>query len=164
MGKLFVLVMLALAVGCAVEEEEEALEVTEEDMEADAQFGGADGKSDSPLSYAAVAQLAKAAGVSCDGERIAIATAVAYAESNFRPWITNTAGNTHGIDRGLWQINSYWHPEVSATCAHSPSCSARAMARISRGGTRWTEWWTWKNGKHLPFMSQARAAEASVCR
>ena len=66
-------------------------------------------------------------------------------------------------DIGLWQINSYWHPEVSATCALSASCNARAAARISRQGRRWREWWTWKNNKHVPFMSRARAAQAAVC-
>lgn len=165
-AKFFVLVMLALAVGCAVEEDEyddTPMDVTEDDMASDSTLGDA-GKADGgTLTYAQVAQLAKAAGVPCTGERIAVAVAVAYAESSFRPRITNTQGNAHGIDRGLWQINSYWHPEVSASCALSASCNARAMARISRQGTRWTEWWTWKNNKHAPYMSQARTAQRGVC-
>ncbi len=122
-----------------------------------------DSKADGALSYRAVAQLAKDGGIACSGERIALATAVAKAESGFRPTITNTAGNAHGIDRGLWQINSYWHPEVSAACALSASCNARAAARISSKGTKWSQWWTYKNGKHLPYMSQARAAQNAVC-
>lgn len=165
-GKLFALVTLSLAVGCVAEvAEEPGLEVTEEDMEADAELAGAiaDGKEDSALSYVAVARLVKTAGAPCDGERIAVAVAVAKAESSFRPWITNTAGNAHGIDRGLFQINSYWHPEVSATCALSASCNTRAAMRISKQATVWKEWWTWKNGKHLPFMTSARAAQTTVC-
>jgi hypothetical protein len=144
---------------------EQDLVVTAEDEAEDAAFEtlAQDDKADSALTYTAVARLVLDAGVSCYGDRIAIATAVARAESSFRPWITNTAGNVHGIDRGLWQINSYWHPEVSAACALSASCNARAMARISRGGTRWSEWWTYKNGKHWPFMTQARAAARAVC-
>src|SRR5690242_16682874 len=115
-AKLFVLVLLAMQVGCAVEEVDPDV-VTDEDMEADAELAmtASDGKEDSALSYATVARMVKTAGVPCTGERIALATAVARAESSFRPWITNTAGNAHGIDRGLFQINSYWHPEVSAT-------------------------------------------------
>lgn len=157
---------LVLIAGCATELEEDApLEVTDEDMAADADFGMqiGDGKEDSELSYVAVARLVKTAGITCSGERIAVAVAIAKAESSFRPWITNTAGNTHGIDRGLWQINSYWHPEVSATCALSASCNARAAMRISKKATVWSEWWTWKNGKHLPYMTSARGAQASVC-
>ena len=165
-AKLLVLVMLAG--GCAAEMEDDddlPLEVTEEDMEADAEFGMSvgDGKEDSALSYVAVARLVKNTGVPCTGERIAMATAIAKAESGFRPWITNTAGNAHGIDRGLWQINSYWHPEVSASCALSASCNARAAMRISKKATVWREWWTWKNNKHLPFMNSSRQAQASVC-
>lgn len=164
-AKLFVLVMLALAAGCAAEPEGDPNEVTDEDLEADAELEGvvADGKEDSALSYLAVAKLVKAAGVPCTGERIAIATAIAKAESSFRPWITNTVGNAKGTDRGLFQINDYWHSEVSDTCAFSASCNTRAAVRISKTATTWNEWWTWKNGKHLPYMTSSRAAQASVC-
>jgi hypothetical protein len=163
-------VALSVLVGCVAGEdefegEEPSYEVTEEDQAADAEVDAAtqDGKEDSTLSYLAVAKVAHTAGVSCTGDRLAIAVAVAKAESGFRTGATNTAGNAHGIDRGLWQINSYWHPEVSATCAFSASCNARAMARISNYGRSWSQWWTYNNGKHLQFMSQARAAKATVC-
>jgi lysozyme-like protein len=165
------LVLMMFVTACALDDSEDPEwteddnVVTEQDQAGDQELDDLlqDGKADGALSYKAVAQLAKNAGVSCSGDRIAIATAVAKAESGFRATITNTAGNAHGIDRGLWQINSYWHPEVSAACALSASCNARAAARISSGGTRWSQWWTFKNGKHLPFMSQARAAKAAVC-
>jgi len=161
------MVMLALAVGCAtVGDEEQSLDVTEEDAAADAELEmlAMDAKADSALSYLAVARMVKAAGIPCDGgERIALSTAIAFAESSFRPWITNTEGNTHGTDRGLFQINSYWHPEVSATCALSASCNTRAAMRISKQATKWTEWWTFNNRKHIPYMTSARGAQASVC-
>jgi hypothetical protein len=159
---------LALAAGCAMDDDEVLdgdFEVSEDDTIEDTVFEQMtqDGKADGALSYQAVARLAKNAGLSCSGERIALAVAVAKAESGFRPTITNTVGNTHGIDRGLWQVNSHWHPEVSATCALSASCNARAMASISSRGTRWSPWWTYNNGKHRPFMAQSRAAQAAVC-
>ena len=165
--------VLSIAVGgCAPAGDDEGeledvnLEVTADDAMEDEVFAQmmAEEKEDGPLTYTAVARLAKNAGVPCDGDRIPLAVAVAKAESGFRPWITNTAGNARGIDRGLWQFNSYWHPEVSAACAFSPSCSARAMKRVSRSGTRWREWWTWLNGKHLPFMARSRTAKAAVCQ
>jgi hypothetical protein len=166
-----VLALLSLSLftgACATDEMEidgEDLDVSEEDAMDDEVFGqmSEDGKADGALGYQAVALVAKNAGLACTGERIALAVAVAKAESGFRPTITNTAGNAHGIDRGLWQINSYWHPNVTAACAFSPSCNARAMARISSNGTKWSPWWTYKNGKHRPFMTQARAAQAAVC-
>ncbi len=162
---MFLLSMLALTTSCVAEEEDDPDLVTEEDMAADEELEGmlGDGKEDSALSYVAVAQLVKTAGVPCTGERIATAVAVAKAESGFRPQITNTIGNARGIDRGLFQINSYWHPEVSVACAFSASCNTRAAVRISKVATRWTEWWTWKNGKHIQFMTSARAAQRSVC-
>ena len=164
-----VLVVIALAAaGCATEDEtlDGDFEVSEDDAIDDTVFDQTtqDGKADGALSYQAVAQVAKNAGLSCTGERIAIAVAVAKAESAFRPTITNTAGNSHGIDRGLWQINSYWHPEISAACALSASCNARGMAAMSSRGTKWSPWWTYVNGKHRPFMAQARAAQAAVCQ
>ncbi len=159
-----------LAAACATGDDdvgdyEGDLEELQPDPAADEAFeqATADGKADGPLGYRAVAQLAKDAGLPCTGERIATAVAVAKAESGLRPGATNTAGNAHGVDRGLWQINSYWHPNVSRTCAFSPSCNARAMKNISSRGTNWRPWWTWKNGRHWPFMSQARAAQAAVC-
>jgi hypothetical protein len=164
-ARLFVMVMLAMQVGCAMEDEVDPDEVTDEDLAADEELAmtAMDGKEDSALSYATVAKMVKTAGVPCTGERIALATAIARAESSFRPWITNTVGNAHGIDRGLFQINSYWHPEVSATCALSASCNTRAAVRISKTATKWSEWWTYKNGKHLPYMTSSRAAQANVC-
>ena len=165
--------MVALALtfaACATTEEEGGpldgdFEVSADDAIEDEVFDqmSEDGKADGALGYQAVARLAKAAGVSCSGERIALAVAVAKAESGFRPTITNIAGNAHGIDRGLWQINSYWHPEISATCALSASCNARGMAAISSKGTKWSPWWTYVNRKHVAFMAQARAAQAAVC-
>ena len=164
------LVALALSfAACATDEAEGPLdgdfEVSEDDAVEDTVFDqmSEDGKADGALGYQAVARLAKAAGVSCTGERIAIAIAVAKAESGFRATITNTQGNSHGIDRGLWQINSYWHPEISAACALSPSCNARGMVAISSRGTKWSPWWTYVNRKHIPYMGQARAAQAAVC-
>jgi len=165
-GKLFIMVMLALAVGCATVEDEQSLDVTEDDMAADTELETIvmDDKADGALSYLAVARMVKTAGISCtSGERIALSTAIAFAESSFRPWITNTVGNSKGTDRGLFQLNSYWHSEVSDTCAFSASCNTRATMRISKQATKWSEWWSYNNGKHLPYMSKARGAQASVC-
>ena len=164
------LLLVLLASACATSENDDDfddgdLEVTAEDQAADQQFDQqtGDDKADGALGYRAVAQLVVDAGVPCIGDRVALAVAVARAESSFRSQITNTVGNAHGTDRGLWQINSYWHPEVTAACALSASCNARAMARISKRSTKWSEWWTYNNRKHVPFMPNARVAQAAVC-
>ncbi len=141
------------------------LTVSADDTAADTAVDQAviDDKADSGLSYLAVAKVAQDAGVPCSYDRLATAVAIAKAESGFKSTATNTLGNAHGIDRGLWQVNSYWHPEVSVACAFSPSCNARAMYRISSHGEKWSAWWTYNNGKHLPFMVQSRAAAAAIC-
>lgn len=164
------LILLSIFSGCISNEEEfdytddTLLEPLEGDAAADAAFAQAlqDDKADAALSYNAVARIAHAAGVSCTGERIALAVAVARAESAHKP-DARLVNPGNGTDRGLWQINSKYHPNVSDACAYSPSCNARAMARISNGGRKWSPWWSWKNGKHRPFMAKARAAQSAIC-
>jgi hypothetical protein len=55
----------------------------------------------------------------------------------FRSYKKNPSG---GNDRGLYQINSRWHPEVSNTCAYSATCSANWTARMIKQGQlhQWT--------------------------
>jgi hypothetical protein len=91
------------------------------------------------------------------GENFVVAVAVAMAESRCDP-AAQGVNPGHSIDRGLWQINDYYHPDVSDTCAYDPLCNARAAYRISDSGTDWTPWSTYKSGSYLQFMSQARAA------
>src|SRR5215212_5407310 len=112
MSRAFLLAAVVLfastAIGCVADEDEiewseEDNMVSDDEVSADQELDTllADGKADGALTYLAVARLAKAAGIPCSGSRIATAVAVAKAESGFRPTITNTVGNTHGIDRGL---------------------------------------------------------------
>lgn len=49
-----------------------------------------------------------------------------WCESTHDPNASNTKGNypPGSIDRGIWQINDYWHPEVSDQCAYDIECSS----------------------------------------
>ena len=84
-------------------------------------------------------------------QKIATALAICWAESNLRSDATHT--NTDGsVDRGIAQMNSKYHPEVTETCAFDPLCSLKEMYRISAEGTQWTSWTAFKNyayEKHL---------------
>ena len=54
----------------------------------------------------------------------------------FDPTVINDKGNTpsYSKDRGIFQINDYWHKEVSDECAHSIRCSTIwTMERINDG-------------------------------
>ena len=51
-------------------------------------------------------------------------------ESSFDP----TRNGDDGQSRGLWQISSIYHPEVSNQCAFDPSCSTQwSLAWIVKG-------------------------------
>ena len=91
------------------------------------------------------------------GDRLVTAVAVALAESRCNPAATlvNTDGSR---DRGLWQINSRWHPEVSDDCAYDAQCNADAAFRISGQGTSWTPWVTFNTGAYRSWLDEARAA------
>lgn len=66
------------------------------------------------------------------------AIAVILGESGGDPSATNREpGN---IDRGLWQISSKWHPNVSDSAAYDPEASTRYAFNLSQGGTDFNPW------------------------
>jgi hypothetical protein len=97
------------------------------------------------------------------GSSIVTAVAVALAESGCNPSVPDningaTAGCPNGSrDRGLWQINDCYHPEVSDACAYDPQCNASAAYDISSAGTNWTQWSTYPD-LYLQFLDDARVA------
>jgi Lysozyme like domain len=64
----------------------------------------------------------------------------------------NVSGNVISRDRGLWQINDFYHSDVSDACAFDATCNARAMARISSTGTNWAPWSTFNSGVYRGFL------------
>jgi hypothetical protein len=90
-----------------------------------------------------------------------VAVAIALAESGGRTdAVHNNAGPPPSMDRGLWQINSRFHPDVTDAQAFDPAASTDAAHRISAGGTNWTPWTVFKNNVYLNFVAAARAAVA----
>src|SRR5260221_6998634 len=87
------------------------------------------------LSSSQLATYAQQAGFS--GGAIAIIVAIALAESGGNPLIR---GGQDPRDRGVLQINSYWHPEVSDSCAFDPACAFKAAFSISSNGTNFSQW------------------------
>ena len=105
-----------------------------------------------------VAQLAQQAGFA--GNDWVISVAVAEAES--AGWTHARLINTDcSVDRGLWQINSYWHGEVSDACAFDPLCNAQGTHTIWANGG-WTQWTTYNNGAYQAHMAEAQAAVNQV--
>jgi hypothetical protein len=81
------------------------------------------------------------------------------AESGGNPSARNVNSDSHhSVDRGLWQVNNYWHPEVSDSCAFSSGCNAKAALKISSGGSNWSPWATYNGGAYKSHLSAARSA------
>lgn len=110
-----------------------------------------------------IAQYAKGAGFS--GSGLAMAIAICLAESGGDPAARGVnkgrGGIVTSVDRGLWQINSVYHSEVTDACAFNPTCCAGAAYRISAKGADWRPWSTYGSGAYRQYMSRAQAAANS---
>jgi hypothetical protein len=94
--------------------------------------------------------------------QIVVAVSVALAESSCNASAVNVNGPTSGCpngseDRGLWQINNCYHPNVSNACAFQIQCNANAAFTISDGGTNWTPWSTFNSGAWESYISLAKS-------
>lgn len=92
-------------------------------------------------------QAAQRAGFTGEGLRIAVA--VALAESGGRENARGVNSDSRRtVDRGPWQINSYWHREVPDAEAYNYDAAAHHAFRISGGGRNWSPWTTYKTGAY----------------
>ena len=100
---------------------------------------------------------------------IVVAVAVALAESGcqynvylcnpslaqgYYPPVSCPAG-TGSYDRGLWQINSHYHSEVSDACAFQVQCNTAAAFLISGKGRNWSAWAPYNSGAWASYISLA---------
>jgi hypothetical protein len=67
-------------------------------------------------------------------------------------------------DRGLWQINDHWHPEITDDEAFDPIASTAAALSISKGGTDFSPWSTYENGAYGGHLEAARVALDALSR
>lgn len=69
------------------------------------------------------------------------------AESGFDQYAVNYNPRNNSFDRGLFQINSKAHPEISKECAFSIKCSTKeSLKLIKRRGFK-----EWSSNKYLNF-------------
>lgn len=75
-----------------------------------------------------------------NGENCDVLVNLARCESSLNKWAVGV--NSDSIDRGVFQINSKWHPEVSPDVAFDVYASARwTNEMINNGqGHQWTCW------------------------
>jgi hypothetical protein len=81
-----------------------------------------------------------------------LAAAVAMAESGGFVRARHRNRRPPSVDRGLFQINSHWHPEVSRACAYDARCNAEAAWRISEGGREWHQWTSYRDRSYRDFL------------
>jgi hypothetical protein len=116
-----------------------------------------------PLTLAELRALAASVGFP-DPE---LAAAVAMAESHVfgsvpavaNPHASNIVthpklGNLPERSFGLWQVNTLAHPEFSETMLLDAAYNAHAALLISKSGTDWTPWSTFKNGAYKQYMGE----------
>ena len=103
------------------------------------------------------------------GEALAIAVAVAKAESSFNPAAVGDVDLSQKGERsvGLWQVNyrptrdklgGIRDPNLNLDPAHN----ARAAWEISSGGTRWSPWSVYTSGAYKRHLDEARTAARTV--
>jgi len=69
---------------------------------------------------------------------------VAWAESKLDPYAINV-NRDYSLDRGLFQWNSKWHPEVTNAQAFDPETATRLFCRaVKQGNLSW-----WNSSRHL---------------
>lgn len=97
------------------------------------------------------------------GDALVTAIAVALEESGGNPDAVNVNKDKYrSRDRGLWQINDHWHPEVSDAVAFDPTQAAAAAYAISHQGSNWTAWSAVKSGAYLMYLPRAKASVAKL--
>src|SRR5258705_11308066 len=95
------------------------------------------------------------------GHALNMAYAIVMEESGGRANAKNSVGNSAGVGRGIFQINSYYHSEVSDAEAFDPLRAAKAAFRISHGGRNWSAWSTYDNGSYKKFYGGSQGAQGS---
>ena len=103
---------------------------------------------------------------------IVVAVAVALAESGcqwniylcnpslaygYYPPVSCPYGTT-SYDRGLWQINSFYHNEASDSCAFQVQCNTAVAFNISNKGRNWSAWLSYSSGAWANYISIAKQA------
>ena len=124
---------------------------------------GAAGSQDAKGEFSTAELVALAEEAGLEGEKAAIAGAIASAESQGNPKVVNSIGCV-----GLWQIYQSVHPELGMTVEDLkvPSKNAQAMMKISSNGTNWNPWTTYTGadtpGHEKTYLRYLETAKAAV--
>jgi len=117
--------------------------------------------------YSDEAMLRLAFDAAFDSENAVTIVCIALAESGGHDDALGYNPPTPGcplgsMDRGILQINSCYHYEVSDACALNAACSFREAFRISYGGLEYGQWTTYALGYHRQYEQRVREALARM--
>lgn len=117
-----------------------------------------------------IARAAKAALPNAAPGTLGIAVAVAMSESSSNAAAEGPMDRTGNVPTGLWQIKHKIHagkgggptdPTAYRQWLKTPTNNAKAMAVVSSGGTVWSPWADFTNGRYTNHLAAAnRAVEA----
>jgi hypothetical protein len=110
------------------------------------------------LSIVDLQNLAASVGFPVDA--VPTAAAVAKAESDGNPQAVGDL--TLGVSIGLWQINLRAHPSLSRDALFDPVNNAKAALAISRGGTDWRPWTTYRIGAYKKYLQPYAGGGAAL--
>lgn len=102
--------------------------------------------------------VCRAAGFHGDG--LILACAVMSAES--ARYTRAYYDNGDSIDRGLFQINSKWHPDLDDDEAYNPWLNVRYAYEMSNHGANWTPWAAYNNGHYEVNVEKFQTALAAA--
>ena len=96
------------------------------------------------------------------GKGLITAFAVSAGENTSRVLTAVFVNNDqwHSRDRGPWQINDHWHPEVTDEEAFDLAISTDEAYRISNQGSSFSPWSAYSNGRYKLFMDLGYATYA----
>ena len=94
--------------------------------------------------------------------------AIALAESGGYEHATNLVDDDPdamaylSLDIGMWQVNTYWHPDLTIRNSYTPETQIVYVERLAKKkdewGYDWDLWVTWKNGAAQDRLGEARNA------
>lgn len=111
----------------------------------------------STLTFAQALSYAQGAGFQGQSAYTIVAIAMAESSLNTNAQNCNNPGGT--CDRGILQINNYWHKEVSDSCAYNPQCAFQQAYRIAGKGQDFTAWNTFTSGAYKKYIQAGAGAQ-----
>lgn len=115
-----------------------------------------------------VAEALHQEGITGRGRReigVAVCWAESHGDDQARLDNTTLTPPGKGIDRGLFQINSFWQPQVTDEMAFDGAENIRQAVAIYRAnGATWNPWVTYRTGAYKRYLEMGECAVEAALR